>query len=95
MFFSSLVVCVSAFDVRSEIYPAVLTLFAALRRLVLANFRTGYLFDVINAPFAFRIRLSLFADLLYFNSLGHCHLLSISVRWLCTQPQKQRQKMVY
>ena len=95
MFFASLVVCVSAFDVCSEIYPAVLTLFAALRRLVLTNFRTCYLFDVINAPVAFRIRLSLFADFLYWYALSHSHLLSISVRWLCTQPQKQRQKRVY
>lgn len=76
-FCASLVVCVSAFDMRSEIYPAVLTLFAALRRLVLSNFRTGYLFYVINAPFAFCIRLSLFAYILYFNSLGHTHFLPL------------------
>jgi hypothetical protein len=62
---------------RPKVYAAVLTLFAALRRLVLTDFRTGYLFHVINASFAFRVRLSLFADVLHFNSLGHGHFLPL------------------
>lgn len=71
-----------------------LTSFADVCRLVLANFRACYLFDVINTPFSFRVRMSLFADVLYFNSICHGHLLSISLKWLWMQNQKHTQKAV-